>query len=67
MREIEALKHSYANKGFESEEPMALFGENFQPVLMMSQAPGGFIVFGLVLAVVNTIDAHNRKKKESVA
>ena len=46
---------------------MALFGENFQPVLMMSQAPGGFIVFGLVLAVVNTIDAHNRKKKESVA
>lgn len=46
---------------------MALFGESFQPVLMMSQAPGGFIVFGLVLAVVNTIDAHNRKKKESVA
>ena len=46
---------------------MALFGESFQPVLMMSQAPGGFIVFGLVLAVVNAIDAHSRKKKESVA
>ena len=46
---------------------IALFGESFQPVLMMSQAPGGFIVFGLVLAAVNAIDAHNRKKKERVA
>lgn len=46
---------------------LALFGESFQPVLMMAQAPGGFIVFGLVLAVVNAIDARNRKKKERVA
>ena len=46
---------------------IALFGESFQPVLMMSQAPGGFIVFGLVFAAVNAIDAHNRKKKERVA
>ena len=45
----------------------ALFGDSFQPMLMMSQAPGGFIVFGLVLATVNAIDAHNRKKKERVA
>ena len=46
---------------------VALFGDSFQPMLMMSQAPGGFIVFGLVLATVNAIDAHNRKKKERVA
>lgn len=45
----------------------ALFGDSFQPMLMMSQAPGGFIVFGLVLATVNAIDAHNWKKKERVA
>lgn len=33
----------------------ALFGENFQPATMFILAPGGFIVFGIVLGVVNSL------------
>lgn len=34
---------------------IALFGENFQPATMFILAPGGFIVFGIVLGVYNAI------------
>ena len=33
----------------------ALFGEGFQPATMFILAPGGFIVFGIVLGVVNSL------------
>ena len=33
----------------------ALFGENFKPATMFIMAPGGFIVFGIVLGIVNLI------------
>lgn len=32
-----------------------LFGENFQPATMFILAPGGFIVFGVVLGIINGI------------
>ena len=32
-----------------------LFGEGFQPATMFILAPGGFIVFGIVLGVINLI------------
>ena len=35
-----------------------IFGENFMPATMFIMAPGGFIVFGIVLGVINAI---NRK------
>lgn len=34
---------------------MALFGATFQPMLLAIMAPGGFIIFGLVLGTVNSI------------
>lgn len=33
----------------------AIFGENFQPATMFILAPGGFIVFGIVLGIVNSL------------
>ena len=32
-----------------------IFGEGFQPATMFIMAPGGFIVFGIVLAIVNSL------------
>ena len=32
-----------------------IFGEGFQPATMFVMAPGGFIVFGIVLAIVNSL------------
>ena len=43
---------------------IALFGDAFQPVLMMIQPPGAFITLGLVLALINHI---SRKRKEKQA
>lgn len=40
-----------------------LFGANFEPMLIAALAPGGFIVFGLMLALVNYIT--NRDKKSA--
>lgn len=33
----------------------AIFGPSFEPMLLAVMAPGGFIVFGLVLGIINTI------------
>lgn len=40
----------------------SVFGPNFEPMLIAALAPGGFIVFGLMLALVNAVS--NRDKKE---
>ena len=42
---------------------MTLFGENFQPVLIMIQPPGAFITLGLVLAAINHISKKRRQKQ----
>lgn len=34
---------------------MQLFGEAFEPMLLFVLAPGGFIVFGLLLGIINAI------------
>lgn len=44
---------------------MKLFGDGFQPALIMIMAPGGFFTFGFALAVFNKIA--NRKKKDKEA
>lgn len=46
----------------------AIFGaqimpDGFMPMAIMTQPPGGFIMLGLLLALVNTITAHADKKK----
>lgn len=46
----------------------ALFGmrvmpESFMPMAILTQPPGGFIMLGLLLALVNTITARHGKKK----
>ena len=38
-----------------------LFGANFEPMLIAALAPGGFIVFGLMLALVNYITSRDTK------
>ena len=38
-----------------------VFGQGYDPMLIMILAPGGFIVFGLMLGIVNALT--NRKQK----
>lgn len=40
----------------------SVFPQGFEPMLIAALAPGGFIVFGLMLALVNAVS--NRDKKE---
>lgn len=40
-----------------------LFGLNFEPMLLMILAPGGFITMGLLLALSNYIDLKTKSKK----
>lgn len=42
-----------------------LFGENFQPAMMFAQAPGGFLVFGFVLAAFNAVMKKRRKGRKA--
>lgn len=39
----------------------SLFGDAFQPALMIKLAPGGFLAFGFVMAAVNLINNRNKK------
>lgn len=41
-----------------------LFGARFEPMLIAALAPGGFIVFGLMLALVNFITDRDKKSAE---
>lgn len=48
---------------------MQILPAGYQPMLLLVLAPGGFIVFGLILGIVNAITARidaNRVKKEEV-
>ncbi len=40
-----------------------LFGENFMPITMFSQSPGGFITLGFTIGAVNAIMAYRANKK----
>jgi len=42
---------------------MPVFGEGFQPALIMIMAPGGFLTFGFVLAIFNKITMGKKKKE----
>ena len=45
---------------------LTVFGAGFQPMLLLIlPAPGGFIVFGLLLGGINAISARIAKKKEA--
>ena len=41
-----------------------LFGSSFQPMLLMILPAGGFIVFGLLLGLMNIITSKGKKKEE---
>lgn len=41
-----------------------VFGSGYEPMLLLVLAPGGFLIFGLMLGVSNLITQHNEKKKE---
>lgn len=43
---------------------ISLLGAGYEPMLLMVLAPGGFLVFGGVLAVANLITARAEKKKK---
>ena len=40
-----------------------LFGDGFQPALIMVLAPGGFLTFGLVLGAFNLFSNARKKRK----
>ena len=42
-----------------------VFGASYQPMLLLILPAGGFIVFGLLLAVFNTVSMRAGKKKEA--
>lgn len=44
---------------------VSVFGSSFEPMLIAALAPGGFIVFGLMLALVNAISNRDKKEVES--
>lgn len=46
---------------------LQVFGAAYEPMLLMILPTGGFLVFGLLLGVINLIGAHNAKKKEEKA
>ena len=41
-----------------------VFGADYEPMLLMILAPGGFMVFGGVLAISNLVTQHFEKKKK---
>ena len=42
-----------------------LMGASFEPVLLFILAPGGFLVFGLLLGIINAIVDKRKANKES--
>ena len=43
---------------------ISLLGASYQPMLLLVLAPGGFITYGLVLGIINTITARRQAGKE---
>lgn len=46
---------------------LPLFGEGFEPALIMVSAPGAFITLGLVLALINHIARKRKNRREKQA
>ena len=44
---------------------MRVFGASYQPMLLLILPAGGFIVFGLLLAVFNAVSMKADKRKEA--
>lgn len=42
---------------------ISLFGENFEPVTMVAQAPGAFIILGVLMALVNFLLTKKKNKE----
>ena len=42
---------------------MSLFGEGFEPMLLMIQPPGGFITLGLLLGLINKISMVRKQRR----
>jgi len=42
----------------------SVFGESFQPALIMTQPPGGFLVLGIVLGAINYFSSKERKPSD---
>jgi len=42
-----------------------LFGDDFKPALIMIMAPGGFLTFGFVLALINKLASKKKTDKEA--
>ena len=42
---------------------MSVFGDRFEPVTMIAQAPGAFIVLGCLIALMNYFLAKTKKKE----
>ncbi len=40
-----------------------IMGSGYEPMLLLILAPGGFIVYGLLLGIINSISAHHSSKK----
>ena len=43
---------------------ISLFGESFEPVTMVAQAPGAFIILGVLMALVNFLLTKKKNKEE---
>lgn len=46
---------------------VGLLGASFEPMLLLVLAPGGFIVYGMCLGILNAIGEKRRMKKEAKA
>lgn len=46
---------------------MPVFGESFEPASIIGMAPGGFLVLGIVIAVIQLITRKRKEKKEGNA
>ncbi len=42
---------------------ISLFGENFEPVTMVAQAPGAFIILGVLMAFINFLLSKKKNKE----
>ncbi len=42
---------------------IGIFGDSFEPMLILVLASGGFLSYGILLGIINAITNHNRKAK----
>ena len=46
---------------------MQILGATYEPMLLILMPAGGFLMFGLILGIVNTITSRHSKKKEGAS